>query len=144
ELHDVPGGGLVINDAYNANPDSMAVALQSLAGLRRAGGRLVAIVGDMLELGPDTAAHHRRVGELAAESGVEVLIAVGAQASEVAAGAAGKGLVAVEVSDAAAAAQVAAGTIRPGDVVLVKASRGLALEAVAQRLLVGAAAESER
>ncbi len=144
ELHDTPGGGLVINDAYNANPDSMAAALRSLAGLRRTSGRLVAILGDMLELGPDSAAHHRAVGELAAAVGVEVLIAVGEQSDEMAAGAAAAGLVAVEVADAAGAADAAVSLVRPGDVVLVKASRGLALEAVAQRLLVGAAAESER
>ncbi|MCE1173450.1 MAG: UDP-N-acetylmuramoyl-tripeptide--D-alanyl-D-alanine ligase [Propionibacteriales bacterium] len=144
ELHDTPGGGLVINDAYNANPDSMAAALRSLAGLRRPSGRLVAILGDMLELGPESGAHHRAVGELAAAVGVEVLIAVGDQGDEMAAGAAAAGLVAVEAADAAAAADVAVRLVRRGDVVLVKASRGLALETVAQRLLVGAAAESER
>lgn len=144
ELHDLPDGGLVINDAYNANPDSMAAALQSLAGLRRPSGRLVAILGDMLELGPDTAARHRQVGELAAELGVDVLIAVGQQASDLAAGAAGTGLMATQVADAAAAERAALSMVRPGDVVLVKASRGLALEAVAQRLVDGAGAESER
>jgi UDP-N-acetylmuramoyl-tripeptide--D-alanyl-D-alanine ligase len=144
ELHDLEGGGLVINDAYNANPDSMAAALRSLAGFRRSSGRLVAVLGDMLELGPDTAAHHRRVGELAAAAGVEVLIAVGAHAADLAAGAAEKGLSTTQVADAAAAALAAASTIRPGDVVLVKASRGLALETVAQRLVDGAGAESER
>jgi UDP-N-acetylmuramoyl-tripeptide--D-alanyl-D-alanine ligase len=144
ELHDTVGGGLVINDAYNANPDSMAAALRSLAGLRRPSGRLVAILGDMLELGPDSAAHHRAVGELAAAVGVEVLIAVGDQSDEIAAGAAAAGLVAVRAADAATAADAAVRVIRPGDVVLVKASRGLALEAVAQRLVDGAAVESER
>lgn len=144
ELHDLPGGGLVINDAYNANPDSMAAALRSLAGLRRQPGRLVAVLGDMLELGPETAAQHRRVGELAAGVGVEVLIAVGAQAGEVAAGAAAQGLATTQVTDAAAAALAAVGVVQRGDVVLVKASRGLALEAVAQRLVDGAGVESER
>ncbi len=86
ELTERPDGVLVVNDAYNANPDSMAAALRTLASLRRPGGRLLAVLGDMLELGPGAPAEHRRTGTLAAELGVDALIAIGAHAGDLAAG----------------------------------------------------------
>ena len=130
------GDGLaVLNDAYNANPDSMAAALHAFAGLRRPEGRLVAVLGDMLELGPDAAADHLAVGRLAAELGVDELLAVGGFADEVAAGFARSGRRArtfAHTDDVAAHLRT---VVAPQDVVLVKASRGLALETVADALL---------
>lgn len=135
EIQERADGVLVINDAYNANPDSMRAALTALAGLRRPGGRLVAVLGDMLELGEESAAAHRDLGVLAARSGVDDLVAVGAFAADILAGAAEHGVTGVRAADAAEAADLAAGRVSPADAVLVKASRGLALESVAERLL---------
>lgn len=132
ELLERPDGVLVVNDAYNANPDSMAAALRTFASLRRPGGRLLAVLGDMLELGDGAAADHREVGELAAALGVDRLIALGDHAADLVAGAAG--LATSIAPDREAAAAEASAWLRPADVVLVKASRGLALETVAEQL----------
>ncbi len=131
ELTERPDGVLVVNDAYNANPDSMAAALRTLASLRRPGGRLLAVLGDMLELGPGAPAEHRRTGTLAAELGVDALIAIGAHAGDLAAG---YGPATMLVPSAEIAVEAASAWLRPPDVVLVKASRGLALETVAEQL----------
>jgi UDP-N-acetylmuramoyl-tripeptide--D-alanyl-D-alanine ligase len=125
----LPGGGLLINDAYNANPVSMRAALVQLA--ERAGGRRrVAILGDMAELGPDADAFHREIGELAASQGVETLVAVGDLARGYVEGASGVP-VTRWIPDAATAAAEAHELVEPGDCVLVKASRAVGLEAVA-------------
>ncbi|MFT4110603.1 UDP-N-acetylmuramoyl-tripeptide--D-alanyl-D-alanine ligase [Propionicimonas sp.] len=131
ELVERPDGLLVVNDAYNANPDSMAAALRTLASLRRPGGRLLAVLGDMLELGPAAPAAHREAGALCAALGVEALIAIGHHAADLAAGY-GPGTMLVPNREIAAAA--ASAWLRPADVVLVKASRGLGLETVAEDL----------
>jgi UDP-N-acetylmuramoyl-tripeptide--D-alanyl-D-alanine ligase len=120
----LPGGGFVINDAYNANPTSMEAALRHLAE-RGAGRRLVAILGGMAELGEHTEYHHREVMALAEELGIEVL-AVGELAR-----AYGTGL---WEPDAAAALEAARRVVGPGDAVLVKASRSVALEGIAPAL----------
>ena len=133
-------GALVVNDAYNANPDSMRAALTALSGMRRPSGRLVAVLGDMLELGIEAAAQHQAVGELAAQMGVDDVIAVGEFASDLVAGARRGGAEAVAVPSREAAFEAALGLVSPQDVVLVKASRGLALESVAERLASGVAA----
>ena len=140
ELQERADGVLVVNDAYNANPDSMAAALRTLASLRRRGGRLVAVLGDMLELGPEAAASHREVGALAAALNVERLIAVGDFATDLLEGA-GETVDATIAEDREAAAAAAAQWLRPADVVLVKASRGLALESVAERLFMAPGGE---
>jgi len=120
----LPGGGAVINDAYNANPDSMRAALEHLA--ERAGERRrVAILGEMAELGPESDRYHREIGELAARLGVEV-IAVGEPAK-----AYGLAIWVAEVEDAIEAART---TVGPGDVVLVKASRAVGLEGIAAEI----------
>lgn len=134
ELTERPDGVLVVNDAYNANPDSMAAALRTLASLRRPGGRLLAVLGDMLELGPGAAAEHHAIGALAADLGVDALLAIGEHAGDLTAGAAGGHLTGTVVADRADAVAAAAAWLRPADVVLVKASRGLALETVAEDL----------
>ncbi len=126
----LPRGATVINDCYNANPLSMRAALDDLATQETA-GRRVAVLGDMLELGPDSPAHHEQVGAHAAASGVDLLIAVGPRAAAMAAPFGGA---ARAVADAAAAAALAAELVAPGDLVLVKGSRGVGLEVVAQAL----------
>jgi UDP-N-acetylmuramoyl-tripeptide--D-alanyl-D-alanine ligase len=122
-------GIVVIDDCYNANPMSMRAALDDLA--ETAPGRRVAVLGDMLELGPDEVAFHERLGEQARERGVELLVTVGPLAAH--AGATFGGEVRA-VPDAAAAAELAAELVDPGDTVLVKGSRGVGLEVVAQTL----------
>src|SRR5207248_6017228 len=128
----LPAGGLLVNDAYNANPISMRAALAYLA--ERAGARRrVAILGEMAELGPGAPEFHRQIGEEAARAGVEVLLAVGELSRGYLDGATG---VAVKrwVPDASAAAAAAEELVAPGDCVLVKASRAVGLEAVAEAL----------
>jgi UDP-N-acetylmuramoyl-tripeptide--D-alanyl-D-alanine ligase len=128
----LPAGGLLINDAYNANPDSMRAALAHLAAT--AGDRRrVAVLGDMAELGPGAPAFHEEIGRDVARHGVEALVAVGELARGYLEGARG---VAVTrwAPDAAAAAVEAADVVRPGDCVLVKASRVVGLEQVAEAL----------
>ena len=120
----LPGGGFVVNDAYNANPTSMEAALRHLAE-RGADRRRLAILGGMAELGDEADKHHHEIAELAHELGIEVL-AVGALAQ-------GYGADAWE-PDAAAALEAARRVVRPGDAVLVKASRSVALEGIAPAL----------
>ncbi|WP_028061035.1 UDP-N-acetylmuramoyl-tripeptide--D-alanyl-D-alanine ligase [Candidatus Solirubrobacter pratensis] len=130
----LPSGVLVINDCYNANPLSMRAALDDLA-THEPHGRRVAVLGDMLELGPSEVADHRAVGEYAASHGVDVLVAVGPLSASMAETFGGA---AHAVADATAAAALTAELVRPGDVVLVKASRGVRLEAVAEALAAAA------
>jgi UDP-N-acetylmuramoyl-tripeptide--D-alanyl-D-alanine ligase len=126
------GGGLLINDAYNANPVSMRAALAHLAS--RAGGRRrVAVLGDMAELGPGAPAFHREIGEEAARHGVEVLVAVGSIARSYLEGAAGVPLTRW-APDASTAIGSVEEVVEPGDCILVKASRSVGLEAVAEAL----------
>ena len=120
----LPGGGLVVNDAYNANPTSMRAALEHLAR-RGDGRRLVAILGGMAELGGHAERYHQELGELARALGIEVL-AVG----ELARGYGAE----TWVPDADAATAAARELVRPGDAVLVKASRALGLEGIAPAL----------
>jgi UDP-N-acetylmuramoyl-tripeptide--D-alanyl-D-alanine ligase len=126
-------GLVVINDAYNANPDSVAAALRALAAMSRSGW---AVLGEMLELGPASADEHRAVGRLAAGLGLAGVIAVGPGAVAVAEGAASGGIearVAGGVDDAQALAEElrTAGRL---DAVLIKASRSIGLERLAARL----------
>jgi UDP-N-acetylmuramoyl-tripeptide--D-alanyl-D-alanine ligase len=140
-------GVTVVNDAYNANPESMRAALAALAGL--AGERRIAVLGGMAELGPDAAAEHERLGRDAVAAGVDLVVAVGPDAVGIADGASAAGLNAgrgagegsVHVPDRAAARELLSDVLRPGDVVLVKASRSFGLEVLAAELLdPGAAA----
>jgi UDP-N-acetylmuramoyl-tripeptide--D-alanyl-D-alanine ligase len=134
ELTERGDGLLVVNDAYNANPDSMVAALRAVAAMRREDGRLVAVLGDMLELGPGAAAEHRAVGRLAAELGFDQIVVLGEFAAELAAGFGSGRTAAVGAADPDEAVRVVATNATGRDVVLVKASRGLALETVAERL----------
>jgi UDP-N-acetylmuramoyl-tripeptide--D-alanyl-D-alanine ligase len=132
ERHD---GVLIVNDAYNANPESMAAGLRTLAEVsERRGTRGVAVLGPMAELGNEEDAAHEAVGRLVAELGIARLIAVGAGARPVAHAAALEGSwrgSATWVADTDAAIAELRAELRPGDVVLVKASRAASLERVA-------------
>jgi UDP-N-acetylmuramoyl-tripeptide--D-alanyl-D-alanine ligase len=124
----LPGDIVVVNDCYNANPMSMRAALDDLAA--SASGRRVAVLGDMLELGPGEARFHAEVGAHARQAGVDLLIAVGRRAAHFADG---YGDV-VALPDAQAAADAVPALLQPGDTVLLKGSRGVGLEVVARAL----------
>ena len=127
-------GVQVINDCYNANPASMKAAIQLLAELGR-GKRSIAALGDMLELGADTKRLHREVGAFLAAQGIGHLLACGALGRELAEGARQAGMASeriAELPDAQAAATALARMVRQGDVVLVKASRGMRMEQVVE------------
>jgi UDP-N-acetylmuramoyl-tripeptide--D-alanyl-D-alanine ligase len=124
-------GATVINDSYNASPLSMRAALDELAA-HAAAGRRIAVLGDMLELGSAEAELHREVGALAAASGVDLLVTVGPRAVAMLEAFDGDFYA---VADAAEAAALVGELIEAGDVVLVKASRGVGLEVVAEALI---------
>ncbi len=130
------GSLTILDDTYNASPLAVFAALEVLASVP---GRHVAILGEMLELGDAHAASHRAVGE-AAGAAVAELVVVGDGAGGIADGAVAAGLAASHVhrvSDRAAAIEILRSVLRPGDVVLVKASRGAALEAIVDALRAG-------
>lgn len=132
ERHRRADGAVVVNDAYNANPDSMRAALTTLASMAvRDGARTIAVLGEMLELGDSSWAEHETVGRLAGDLGIDRLVVVGTGAAGIHDGAAGRSTQSVRVADADAATAWAREQVRPGDVVLVKASRASGLEAVA-------------
>jgi UDP-N-acetylmuramoyl-tripeptide--D-alanyl-D-alanine ligase len=127
-------GVRVLDDAYNANADSMLAALRTLQDMPCKGRRL-AVLGDMAELGPHSEAAHEEVGRHAAELGVGQLFAVGKMAPVMARGARDAGLARVlEFSDVEAAAIAVKQFVRDGDVLLLKASRATRLERIAERL----------
>jgi UDP-N-acetylmuramoyl-tripeptide--D-alanyl-D-alanine ligase len=138
-VHRLPGGVTLIDDSYNSNPDAVDRALEGAALLP--GTRRLAVLGDMLELGPEGPRFHRAAGERAAELGFSPVAGVGELSRELAAGAAGRGVEAPWFPDAAAAAEWAAHEVRDGDLVLVKGSRGVKLEAVVDRLLAAHGSE---
>ncbi|MFI5985725.1 UDP-N-acetylmuramoyl-tripeptide--D-alanyl-D-alanine ligase [Streptomyces sp. NPDC051555] len=143
EVTERADGVTVVNDAYNANPESMRAALRALAamggGARANGGRTWAVLGPMAELGDESLAEHDAVGRLAVRLNVSKLVAVGGrEASWLQLGAYNEGSWGEEsvlVSDAQAAVDLLRSELRPGDVVLVKASRSIGLERVALALL---------
>ncbi|RST12780.1 UDP-N-acetylmuramoyl-tripeptide--D-alanyl-D-alanine ligase [Streptomyces sp. WAC05374] len=143
EVTERPDGVTIVNDAYNANPESMRAALRALAAMGKAaqakGGRTWAVLGQMAELGDEALAEHDAVGRLAVRLNVSKLVAVGGrEASWLQLGAYNEGSwgeESVHVSDARAAIDLLRRELRPGDVVLVKASRSVGLERIAQALL---------
>lgn len=133
EVHRV-GRVTLIDDAYNASPPSVIAALDLLAGLP---GRRVAVLGEMLELGRGSAAGHRDAGTAAAAT-VDLLVSVGAGARGIATGAREAGLDSsriIEVRDREAALDLLVKRLQPGDVVLVKASRGVELDRLVDELI---------
>ena len=145
EVTDRPDGVTVVNDAYNANPDSVRAALKTLAGLRRGGPdrggrRAWAVLGPMAELGPAARDEHDAVGRLVVRLSIDKLVAVGDDARPVFTGASLEGSWDGEAAwepDVDAAVAHLRAELRPGDVVLVKASRSAGLERVAAALLEG-------
>ena len=140
ELHERPDGVLVVNDAYNANPDSMRAAIEALGHLAAAGSgrRGIAVLGFMAELGDIADESHAEAGRLAAQHGAAVIVAVGDGSAPVLDGArsvAGWQGEAVAAADPAAAVSELRNRLRPGDVVLVKASKAAGLWEVADGLL---------
>ncbi|MDT9694465.1 UDP-N-acetylmuramoyl-tripeptide--D-alanyl-D-alanine ligase [Streptomyces sp. P17] len=138
EVTERPDGVTIVNDAYNANPESMRAALRALAAMGK-GRRTWAVLGKMAELGDEALAEHDAVGRLAVRLNVSKLVAVGGrEASWLQLGAYNEGSwgeESVHVSDAQAAVDLLRSELRPGDVVLVKASRSVGLESVAQALV---------
>ena len=136
EVFETTDGLRVVNDAYNANPASMAAALRA-ARWMAGQGRCIAVLGTMAELGPVSAEEHARVGELVARLGVHGLVVVGREAHLIAAEAEREGVEPqriVECLGVEEAAGAARSMARPGDLVLVKASRVARLERVAEAL----------
>jgi UDP-N-acetylmuramoyl-tripeptide--D-alanyl-D-alanine ligase len=138
ERIELPGGVVLIDDCYNANPMSMRAAIDDLA--ETAPGRRVAVLGDMLELGSAGPSLHREVAEHATARGVEVLVTVGPLAAAMA----GKAFAGEShsVADAEAAAELLGVLLREGDTVLVKGSRGVGLERVARALVAAGQAHA--
>ena len=129
-------GVKIINDCYNANPASMKAAVELLTQTAAARKKIV-VLGDMLELGPAAVQMHEEVGEFVARQGVDQLVTCGVLARSLAEGANRAGLDharILETPDAAAAAAAVKTMVKPGDVVLVKASRGMKLEQVVHAL----------
>jgi UDP-N-acetylmuramoyl-tripeptide--D-alanyl-D-alanine ligase len=123
------GGVVVVNDCYNANPMSMRAALDDLA--QTAPARRVAVLGDMLELGPNAIRLHREIGLYAADAGVDLLITVGPLAAAIRSEFEGESYAVADATAAAAQLQL---LMREGDTILVKGSRAVGLERVAQSL----------
>jgi UDP-N-acetylmuramoyl-tripeptide--D-alanyl-D-alanine ligase len=134
EVSERADGVVVVNDAYNANPESMRAALEALVAMSRSGRRPVAVLGEMAELGLGAPAAHEELGRLAVRLGVARIVAVGEAARPIERGAVLEGSTDGEsswVPDADAAIALLRRELRPRDVVLVKASRAASLERVA-------------
>ncbi|NEW77478.1 UDP-N-acetylmuramoyl-tripeptide--D-alanyl-D-alanine ligase [Streptomyces rhizosphaericus] len=134
EVDERPDGITIVNDAYNANPESMRASLHALVAMSR-GRRTVAVLGEMRELGADTEREHTRLGELIAELSISQLITVGGpEAKRIQQAALRGGVDSLHVPDQGAAHAFLHQLLVPGDVVLVKASRGANLQNLAERL----------
>ncbi|MDP9408083.1 MAG: UDP-N-acetylmuramoyl-tripeptide--D-alanyl-D-alanine ligase [Actinomycetota bacterium] len=137
EVTERPDGVTVVNDAYNANPDSVKAALKALVTMAR-GRRSWAVLGTMAELGDDSGDEHDKIGRLAVRLDVDRLVVVGPEAARMHAGAVLEGSwgdESMHVPDVDAAVSLLRQQLAPGDVVLVKASRSARLERVAEALL---------
>jgi UDP-N-acetylmuramoyl-tripeptide--D-alanyl-D-alanine ligase len=140
EVHERADGVTIVNDAYNANPDSMSAALKALAAMGR-GRRTWAVLGEMLELGSQSFTEHEDVGRLAMRLGLSRVVAVGAGARPIEGGARDEGASGSNggqttwVTDADAAYELLGQQLAPGDVVLVKSSRDAGLRWLGDRLL---------
>jgi UDP-N-acetylmuramoyl-tripeptide--D-alanyl-D-alanine ligase len=135
-LVEVPGEVTVLDDCYNANPASMAAALATQAALAK-GRRRVAVLGDMLELGNGEEALHREVGKLAVDSGVEVLVGLGPRSKAMIDAASSLGedaFCAPDPEGLEGALDFLIPRLRPSDLVLIKASRGMRLERMVEAL----------
>jgi len=136
EVTDRPDGVTVVNDAYNANPDSVRAALKALVGMTRE-GRSWAVLGEMLELGAESVGEHDGIGRLVVRLGVDHLVVVGQGAAAMHTGAVMEGSWGEEsvlVPDVEAAHALLSAQLRPGDVVLLKSSRDAGLRHLGDRL----------
>ncbi len=147
EVVDRPDGVTVVNDAYNANPDSMRAALKALAAMGRGGDRRTwAVLGSMLELGDESTTEHDAIGRLAVRLNISRLVVVGDVARPMATGAQHEGSwgeEAVWVPDADAAHDLLLENLRPGDVVLFKSSRDAGLRWLGDKVAAPGAADGE-
>ena len=133
----LPNGALLIDDCYNANPASTKAALLTVTHLARKDGRAIAILGDMLELGPTELDLHRDVGRFAAGAGLKLLVCFGVRARAIGEGAVEAGLNPDAVrytEDPAEAVKMASASLGANDVVLVKGSRGMKMERISDPL----------
>jgi UDP-N-acetylmuramoyl-tripeptide--D-alanyl-D-alanine ligase len=133
----LPNGALLIDDCYNANPTSTKAALLTLTHLVKGKGRAIAVLGDMLELGPTELDLHRDVGRFAAGAGLSLLVCFGSRARALGEGAEEAGLPAKFIEyteDPAEAVRLVQSRIRPEDVALVKGSRGMKMERISDPL----------
>jgi len=133
EVLDTPFGFKVINDAYNANPDSMRRAIDELVRLK-GGGKAIAVLGDMLELGGTSELEHREIGKYLSTSGVDGVITYGSFAANTLEGA-GSSISGFQVKTHQEAAKLLIDKAEPNDLVLVKGSRGSKMEQVIKGLL---------
>lgn len=130
-----PDGVTVVNDAFNANPDSMDAALNALAAMAGGRRRTVAVLGEMAELGDRSEAYHAELGRRVAAAGVSLLVAVGGpEAALIHGQARAHGVTSALVPDRESALDVLSGCLEPGDLVLVKGSHSAGLEETATRL----------
>jgi len=132
------GGVTLLDDTYNANPTSLRAALSSLRDLSGGEGRIIAGLGEMLELGEETESAHREAGEMVAEFGVYHLVALGDHARDIVRGAVDQGLPAERTETVESREEMAArlmDIMKEGDLILVKGSRGMALERVVDLMM---------
>ncbi len=143
ELHELPDGVRLVDDAYNSNPEAMRSVLETLA---RWPGRppTLIVAGEMRELGPESAALHREVGALVARTGCRLLIGVQGQAEQMVNAAAAAGQAARFVPDAAAALAEVRRELAPGMLLVVKGSRGVGLDRLVRALRAGDSVEGRQ
>jgi UDP-N-acetylmuramoyl-tripeptide--D-alanyl-D-alanine ligase len=130
EVMETPFGFKIINDAYNANPDSMRKGIEELVRLKGT-GRAIAVIGDMLELGSATESEHRSLGKFICESNVDFVITYGMYASLILEE---NGIKGVPAATHAEVAEILVGFAKPGDLVLIKGSRAMRMEDIIQSL----------
>lgn len=131
-----PKASIIIDDTYNANPASMKAAIRATVELA-AGRRTIAVIGDMLELGPSSNEHHWAIGEYALHEKVDQLVTLGTESEQISRAATSLGLPqdrCFHAPDHRAAAEVVATWIQPGDIVLIKGSRGMRMEQIVKQL----------
>jgi len=133
-ISELPGPMTLVDDTYNSNPEALASVLRTL-GASSPAGRRVLVMGDMLELGANAAAFHREAGEQIAASGIGLLVTVGPLSRQAAEVARRAGIEVAAFDDASGAAGTIASLVRPGDLVVVKGSRGIRLEQVVDALV---------
>ncbi|MFP3928723.1 MAG: UDP-N-acetylmuramoyl-tripeptide--D-alanyl-D-alanine ligase [Desulfobacteraceae bacterium] len=137
---DLPDGATLVDDTYNANPSSLAAALESLAPLLRPNGRVILGLGDMLELGAEAVSAHEEAGRAAFQHGADFIVVMGEHSEDVARGAreAGAGRVNIQIAEShEQMARMIRAALTTGDLILLKASRGVRLEEVVRRLKEG-------